>query len=229
MYAFVFSVCNIKYPWMECCVILTTLFTVRRCEHGRASSSIGGQGFGIRTFPAGFRGSCLRIGLAELQCESTNGGNGIQFETFPRQIATGIKAGCRQGPCGEHEHCQDNPSSSSSITRRTWRRGVHSILHMSAFRKTGQGSCGSTEPPAFQKRGVSTCGRGSGGVHVTRLGLRFDITSGKGAQTCNYAEEESTCERTRKGARKGEGSGRRQRGSARIRHDIDRPSCKEGK
>jgi hypothetical protein len=84
-------------------------------------------------------------------------------------------------------------------------------------------------PPVSENVAAAIADDGAEGVHVVRIRLRFDIASGKGAETYNDAEEESGRERTREGPCKGEGSGRRQQGSGRNRHDIGRPSCEEGK
>lgn len=62
------------------------------------------------------------------------------------------------------------------------------------------------------------------GNHVAQNKLRFNLASDKSPQNCNYAEEESTCEHIREDARKGKGSGRRQRGFAWNRYDIDLPA-----
>ena len=52
----------------------------------------------MSTFPAGFCGSYHRIGHPEFQCESTNGSNGFEFETLPKEYTTEIKVGWRQDP-----------------------------------------------------------------------------------------------------------------------------------
>lgn len=82
--------------------------------------------------------------------------------------------------------------------------------------------------PEYVEATIADDGAG-GGVHIARLRLRFDIASGKGAETYNDAEKESGCERTREIHYEREGSVRRQRGSDRNRYGIDRPSCEKYK